>query len=51
MPYELFILGARPERRKYPRESRKEHLLERFEEAFGRILAGEAKAHGTKIVP
>ncbi len=38
----LFIFGARPGRRKYPRESRRQHLLKEFEEAFGRIQGREA---------
>jgi hypothetical protein len=38
----LFIFGARPGRRKYPRESRSERLLAEFEAAFGSILAGES---------
>ncbi len=38
----LFIFGARPGRRSYPRESRPERLLAEFEEAFGQIVAGEA---------
>ncbi len=38
----LFIFGASPGRRKYPRVSTREQLLKELEEAFGRILAGEA---------
>ncbi len=38
----LFIFGASRGRRKYARVSAREQLLKELEEAFGRILAGEA---------
>ena len=36
----LFIFGAKPGRRSYPRPSRRERLLEEFQETFGEIVGG-----------
>ncbi len=36
----LFIFGAKPGKRTYPRQSSRERLLEEFQETFGEILAG-----------
>ena len=38
----LFIFGAKPGRRKYPRQSSRERLLEEFRETFGQVLPGAA---------